>query len=142
MLNDKDIQTYASSGQLIAENYSKESLTPNGYDIRIGEHELETVKSNTLFFLSSLEKFSMPDNIVASLHIKSKYARRGIFSSFGFIDAGFIGNLTMSFYNFGEDLKLERGMKFVQVVFYEIKTPEKNYAGRSGHYQNSTGIRR
>jgi len=129
-----------ASGKIISENYSVDCLTPNGYDIRVGDHEMDIIKSNSLFFISSLEKFNMPDNIVASLHIKSKYARRGIFASFGFVDAGFTGNLTMAFYNFGEEFKIERGMKFAQIVFYEIKTPEKNYSMRSGTYQNSKGI--
>jgi len=140
MLNDREIEYNVAAGKIISENYSRDSLTPNGYDIRIGDYELDIIKTNSLFFISSLEKFNMPDNIVASLHIKSKYARRGVFASFGFVDAGFIGNLTMAFYNFGDGFQIKRGMKFVQIVFYEIKTPDKNYPGRSGNYQNSEGI--
>jgi len=140
MLNDSEIEHLVEAGKIISENYSADCLTPNGYDIRVGDHEMDIIKSNSLFFISSLEKFNMPDNIVASLHIKSKYARRGIFASFGFVDAGFTGNLTMAFYNFGEEFKIERGMKFAQIVFYEIKIPEKNYSMRSGNYQNSKGI--
>jgi dCTP deaminase len=140
MLNDTDISSYTKSGKIISENYDPECLTPNGYDLRVGEHSGNVVKTNSLFFVSSMEKLNLPDNIVASLYIKSRYSRRGIFSSFGFVDAGFKGNLTMTFYNFGEELKIKSGMKFVQIVFYEIKIPEKNYSSRSGTYQNSKGI--
>ncbi len=140
MLNDLEIEYNVASGKIISENYNRDCLTPNGYDIRIGDHEMNIIKNNSLFFISSLEKFNLPDNIVASLHIKSKYSRRGVFASFGFVDAGFVGNLTMAFYNFGEEFQIKSGMKFVQIVFYEIKMPDKNYSMRSGAYQNSKGI--
>jgi dCTP deaminase len=142
MLNDIEISSYIKDGKLIGENYDPDCLTPNGYDLRIGEHSGETVEKNQLFFISSLEKLSMPDNIVAALYIKSRYSRHGIFSSFGFVDAGFSGNLTMTFYNFGDSIRINSGMKFVQIVFYEINAPAKNYASRSGNFQNSNGINR
>lgn len=140
MLNDIEIKNYIKNNLLISENYNEECLTPNGYDLRIGEITNENIKKNTLFFTSSLEKLNLPDNIVASLYIKSKYSRKGIFSSFGFIDSGYKGNLTMTFYNFGDNIILKKGYKFVQIVFYEINIPEKNYEKRSGHYNNSNGI--
>ncbi|MCL4453529.1 dCTP deaminase [Ferroplasma sp.] len=142
MLNDMEISSLIMQGKLISENYEPDCLTPNGYDLRVGEHSEETVEKNKLFFISSMELLDMPDNIVASLYIKSRYARHGIFSSFGFVDAGFSGNLTMAFYNFGEPLEIRTGIKFVQIVFHEIKSPEKNYASRSGHFQGSRGIDR
>ncbi len=142
MLNDNEISSYVENGKLITDNYDPDCLTPNGYDLRIGEHTDQSIQKNQLFFISSLEKLELPDNIVASLYIKSKYSRHGIFSSFGFVDAGFSGNLTMAFYNFGESLIIKPGMKFVQIVFYEITKPAKNYASRSGNYQNSKGINR
>lgn len=140
MLNDNEILYYIEKRQLISDNYNPDCLTPNGYDLRIGEHTEDTVEKNQLFYISSLEKLDLPDNIVASLFIKSRYARHGIFSSFGFVDAGFSGNLTLAFYNFGDPLQIHSGLKFVQIVFYEINSPAKNYALRSGNYQNSRGI--
>ena len=142
MLNDNEILYYIERRQLISDNYNPDCLTPNGYDLRIGEHTENTVEKNQLFFISSFEKLDLPDNIVASLYIKSRYARHGIFSSFGFVDAGFSGNLTMAFYNFGDSLQIHSGLKFVQIVFHEINSPAKNYASRSGNYQNSRGITR
>ncbi len=140
MLNDIEIKNYIKNHSLISENYDEGCLTPNGYDLRVGEISDENINRNQLFFISSLEKLNLPDNVVASLYIKSKYSRRGIFSSFGFVDAGFKGNLTMAFYNFGDNIALENGCKFVQIVFYELNMPEKNYEKRSGHYHNSNGI--
>ncbi|WP_337860819.1 dCTP deaminase [Ferroplasma sp.] len=140
MLNDAEIIEYVKSGKIISDNYSEDSITPNGYDLRIGDYSVNTVQSNSLFFISSMERLDLPDNIVGSLHIKSRYARRGIFSSLGFVDAGFKGQLTMAFYNFGNELQINLGMKFVQLVLYEIKLPERNYSMRSGNYQNSNGI--
>ncbi|MEM0139534.1 MAG: dCTP deaminase [Ferroplasma sp.] len=139
-LNDREIKEMVKNGSLIAENYNDDSLTPNGYDIRIGKISTEEISTNTLFFVSSLEVIKLPGNIVATLHIKSRYARRGIFSSFGFVDAGFHGELTMAFYNFGDAIVIKPHAKFVQIVFDRISMPEKDYGNRSGNYMDSTGI--
>jgi dCTP deaminase len=142
MLNDAEISSLIMQGHLISENYEPDCLTPNGYDLRVGDHTDDIVDKNQLFFISSMELLNIPDDIVASLYIKSRYSRHGIFSSFGFVDAGFSGNLTMAFYNFGEPIEIQTGMRFVQIVFHEIKKPEKNYASRSGNFQDSRGIDR
>ncbi len=142
MLNDREIDEFASKNLLIAKNYDKNSLTPNGYDISIGEISEQEIKTGTLFYVSSLEFFDLPDNIVGSLYIKSRYSRHGIFASFGFVDAGFRGELTMAFYNFGKDISIKSGTKFVQIVFDRIDKPDKDYKNRSGNYMDSHGISR
>jgi dCTP deaminase len=73
---------------------------------------------------------------------RSSFARRGILGSFGFVDAGFRGQLTLSFYNSSSDpLKLKAGDRIAQIVFHRIDQPvERNYEQRSGNYQNSSGI--
>ncbi|KPV46286.1 MULTISPECIES: deoxycytidine triphosphate deaminase [Acidiplasma] len=142
MLNDREILEYVKNGKLISENFKEASLTPNGYDLRVGNIiPGEDIESKTLFFISSLEVINMPDNITASLYIKSRYARKGIFGSFGFVDAGFHGNLTMSFINYGDKITIKKYDPVVQIVFFTIKEPEKNYEKRSGNFQNSHGIR-
>ena len=69
MLNDNEISSYVENGKLITDNYDPDCLTPNGYDLRIGEHTDQSIQKNQLFFISSLEKLELPDNIVASLYI-------------------------------------------------------------------------
>lgn len=141
ILNDRAIKEYVSNGLLIEENFDEKFLTPNGYDLRVGEVMPDGEISNSSpFFASSLETIRMPDNVVASMYIKSRYARRSVFSTFGFVDAGFHGNLTLSFINFGTSLILKKGDPIVQIIFSEIEPPEKNYSKRSGNFQNSHGI--
>ncbi len=141
MLNDIEIKSYVEKKQIISENYDELSLTPNGYDLRIEDIKPgNKIMSNHVFFVSTYEKLNLPDNITGSLFIKSRYSRKGIFSSFGFVDAGFKGNLTLTFYNAGDDIAFKKYEKIAQIVFYQINTPEKNYENRSGNYQNSSGM--
>ena len=52
MLNDSDIANYIKLGKIITENYMEECLTPNGYDLRIGEHDRDTAVKNSIIFQS------------------------------------------------------------------------------------------
>ena len=63
--------------------------------------------------------------------------------SFGFIDAGFNGHLSLSFYNCSSwEIDLKHGDKIAQVVFIELTSESDiTYGERSGNYQNSTGIK-
>ncbi len=149
ILSDKAIRSMAESGILISENYSEESLTPNGYDLRINEimyggntHEEVLVKTGGQFFISTVEKVKMPENIAGMLWIRSSYSRKGLFGSFGFVDAGFEGRLTLSFFNAGPEITVKENDRIVQMVFIRMEeSAEKTYDLRSGNYQNSDGIK-
>ncbi|WP_061950451.1 hypothetical protein [Acidiplasma cupricumulans] len=126
MLNDREILEYVKNGKLISENFKEASLTPNGYDLRVGNIiPGEDIESKTLFFISSLEVINMPDNITASLYIKSRYARKGIFGSFGFVDAGFHGNLTMSFINYGDKITIKNMILWCKLSFLQLRSLKK-----------------
>ncbi len=149
ILSDRAIRSMAESGMLISENYSEESLTPNGYDLRINEimyggntHEEVLVKTGGQFFISTVEKVKMPGNIAGMLWIRSSYSRKGLFGSFGFVDAGFEGRLTLSFFNAGPEITIRKNDRIVQMVFIRMEeSAEKTYDLRSGNYQNSDGIK-
>ncbi len=149
ILSDKAIRSMAKSGMLISENYSEKSLTPNGYDLRINEimyggnrHEEVPVKTGGQFFISTMEKVKIPENIAGMLWIRSSYSRKGLFGSFGFVDAGFEGSLTLSFFNAGPEMTIRKNDRIVQIVFIRMEeSAEKTYDLRSGNYQNSDGIK-
>lgn len=144
------IQDLCNKGILISEHFDPSCLTPNGYDLRIGE--IRAGGSNHLtgvdiqpgrhFFVSTLEYLNLPDNVMAEIWIRSSYSRKGILGSFGAVDAGFHGNLTLSFYNASENyVHIEPGERIVQLVLHQlIGSAQKSYGERSGHYQGSRGV--
>lgn len=150
ILSDRHIEDEVSRGFLISENFSSSSVTPNGYDIRVGTVRFGTEESGRAvvgprkhFLTSSMEFFNFPDNVVGQIWIRSSYARKGIFGSFGFIDAGFRGNLTLSFFN-GSDSEIEiaSGDRIAQLVFTRLEEAvHRSYSDRSGNYQESRGIK-
>ncbi len=140
ILSDRDIKKYAEKNELIAVGFEEKYLTPNGYDLRV-DRVLNRL-GDTAFSIMSLEYLKIPKNMVASLYLKSRYCRVGVWGSFGFIDAGFEGKLQWSV--FGIELEemtklVEKHMPMVQVVFESLGgNVEKSYAERSGSFQYFT----
>jgi dCTP deaminase len=151
VLNDREIEDRIRQGMLITGDYDIKLVTPNGYDVRadiirvsdMEKKDAADIPSNSHFFISTMETINLPPDITAQIWIRSSYARKGIIGSFGFIDAGFRGQLTLSFYNSsGEPLRISRGERVAQVVFLAMSSAaERDYSSRSGKYQNSSGIK-
>lgn len=82
---------------------------------------------------SSMERFKMPHNMMAVVHDKSSWARRGLSVFNTVIEPGWEGYLTLELVYHGEDeLMIPAGAGIAQVVFQEVSCPMK-YSGR---YQN------
>ncbi|MHB8360443.1 MAG: dCTP deaminase domain-containing protein, partial [Thermoplasmataceae archaeon] len=117
ILNDTEISEFVSRGILISENFFDKGITPNGYDfraskIRVDGNDLETIELDLgkYALVSSMEYFAMPKDVIGNIWIRSSFARRGIIGSFGVIDAGYHGNITVGLYNAGDQIvKLESG---------------------------------
>lgn len=147
ILSDRDISSLVSRKLLISEEYSEPSLTPNGYDLRISSvqvgddpslpSEEATIPPGRWFAVSTMERLSLPGDITGQLWVRSSFARRGVICSFGKVDAGFMGVLTLTGYNASSrELRLERGTRFVQIVFERMCSASMSgYAERSGNYQ-------
>ena len=153
ILSDSDIEKSIESGQLDIIPFNSKNLTPNGYDLTIAEVYIkktdEFVKMGyievpplTWFAISTKEFIKMGPNITSQLWIRSSYARKGILASFGKVDAGFEGNLTISCFNSNcEEIEIPIGDRFCQIVFENLSSiPDSLYNERSGSYQNQRGI--
>jgi len=152
MLSDRDILEAMKKGEIEITNFNEENLTPNGYDLTIGEIMIPTldihlrngeidIPSLTRFLIGSKEYIKLSNRYVAQIWIKSRWARRGVLASFGLVDAGFEGILTMGAFA-SEDIKMKVDDKFAQICFFELKSPvEKTYAERSGNYQKQKNIK-
>jgi len=134
------------------DGYSDASLTPNGYDLRIAELRTADgaqhkegdarVPAGTFFHVSTIESVGLPSDICAQLWLRTTWIRKGVLGSFGKIDAGFQGTLTLGAFNASdEDIIIPIGERFCQMVFETLHSPaEKTYAERSGNYQGQKGI--
>lgn len=153
VLSDNDIQRFIIEKKISIEPFEPTKLTPNGYDLTIGEvaipkigkHIVEgkvKIPSLTWFAISTEEYVKLSPDVSAQLWIRTSYARRGIMSSFGKIDAGFEGNLTLSSFNASSDqVELEIGKTFAQIVFeLLLSNATLPYEKRSGNYMRQKGI--
>ena len=154
VLSDVDIKRYIQEENLEIEPFIEKNLTPNGYDLTIAEifikknnsyynEGLVIIPPQTWFAISTKEFIKMGSEISSQLWIRSSYARKGIFASFGKVDAGFNGTLTISCYNSNEvKIEIPIGDRFCQIVFEELSsTPSELYEKKSGNYQNQKGIK-
>ena len=108
-------------------------MSEAGYDIRIKQ----TVILHPLrrFALAStIERFEMPENLVAIVHDKSTWARRGLSVFNTVIEPGWSGWLTIELVYHGLfPLRIPAGAGIAQVIFHQIAVPA-SYAG--GKYDN------
>ena len=154
ILSDKGIKNAMQTGILVIEHFAEKNLTPNGYDLTIseimvgqnGEKFFEgdvRIPPKTWFAVSSREYVKCGLLVAGHLWIRTTWARKGIISSFGMVDAGFEGALTLSAYNSSDsEVIIPIGQRFAQLVFESLDLPsEKAYAQRSGTYQGQTGVR-
>ena len=154
ILSDRDIENSLEKNMLDIEPFNPQNLTPNGYDLSIDEIFIKKTNQHinegiaiipklTWFAISTKEFIKMGSEISSQLWIRSSYARKGIFASFGKVDAGFNGTLTISCYNSNEvEIEIPIGDRFCQIVFEELSsTPSELYEKKSGNYQNQKGIK-
>ena len=107
ILSDLDIKKSLDKNELSIEPFEDKNLTPNGYDLSIDEifikktnehvrNGIAKIPPMTWFAISTKEYIKMGSQITSQLWIRSSYARKGIMASFGKVDAGFHGTLTIS----------------------------------------------
>jgi len=143
ILSDRDIKKAILEGEISIEPFREENLTPNGYDLTIkeifidGKTVYESIIPKMKWFAVSTEEYIKLKNITAQLWLRSTYARKGILSSFGKVDSGFEGCLTISCFNTNKEIELKKGEKFCQIVFEKmLSQPSRYYEGKYKGYQN------
>jgi dCTP deaminase len=164
ILVDFEIRNAVSNGQLIIEPYDLRLLQPNSYDVRLDSkfswHEpstevIDPYKADSVlkglvsitedsFILApgqfilgaTLERFTLPADIVGQLTGKSSLARLGVMVhvTAGFIDAGFsdpAAKITLEIVNVGtRPVKLHAGMPIAQMIFTRTAVCEIPYSAK------------
>ena len=134
VLSDVDIENSMKNNELGIEPFVKKNLTPNGYDLSIDEvfikktdehikEGIAVIPAQTWFAISTKEFVKMGSKITSQLWIRSSYARKGVMASFGKVDAGFHGTLTISCFNSNDEpLEIPIGDRFCQIVFEHLSS--------------------
>jgi len=154
ILSDIDIKRCIQKNELGIEPFIEKNLTPNGYDLSIDEifirktdehikEGMAKIPAQTWFAISTKEFVKMGPKFTSQLWIRSSYARKGVMASFGKVDAGFHGTLTISSFNSNDEpLEIPIGDRFCQIVFENMQSvPSELYDKKSGNYQNQKGIK-
>ena len=105
-------------------------LSHAGYDVRIAE--TMWLMPGMFSLASTVEKFAMPIDLVAFVHDKSSWARRGLSLFNTVIEPGWHGFLTLELVNHSKDpIRLSSGDPIAQIIFMRMEEPtEKPYTGK------------
>ena len=108
-------------------------LGPAGYDVRIKQRL--TLMRGDFALASTIERFSMPTDVLAKVADKSSWARLGLAVQNTIIEPGWAGWLTLELTNHGHaPIDIEAGSPIAQIIFHQLLEPtELQYSGK---YQN------
>ena len=175
VLSDRTIRRLLDEGRIGIDPYEPALMQPSSLDVRVDRYfrvfrnsrypfidvkvqqedltELVEVADDEAFILhpgefvlgSTLERVTLPDDLVARLEGKSSLGRLGllIHSTAGFIDPGWDGHVTLELSNVANlPITIYAGMKIGQLSFVQLTEPaERPYgsAGIGSKYQGQRG---
>ena len=175
VLSDRTIRRLLDEGRIGIEPYAEELLQPSSVDVRVDRlfrvfrnsrypfidvkqemeelTELVEIDADEAFILhpgefvlgSTLERITLPDDLVARLEGKSSLGRLGllIHSTAGFIDPGWDGHVTLELSNVANlPITIYYGMKIGQLSFVQLSEPAEHPYGSGGlgsKYQGQAG---
>lgn len=153
VLSDRTIREEVEAGRIVFDPYDPGLIQPSSVDVRVDRSfrvfhnarhpfidvrkrmddltELVEVEGDEPFILhpgefvlgQTLERVTLPDDLVARLEGKSSLGRLGllIHSTAGFVDAGFEGNLTLELSNVANlPITIYHGMPIGQISFMRM----------------------
>jgi dCTP deaminase len=155
ILVDHEIERAQKDGLITIDPFSKESVEPATYDLRVGDravistsskvldlktHGLLMIEPGAIAILQSLEIVKLSSRIVGRLGPKTSLLRKGIFVSVGpQIDPGFEGRLIVNLINLSpRPFSLRYEAPFLTVEFHLlVSSPTRTYRGP---HQNKMGL--
>jgi dCTP deaminase len=175
VLSDRSIRRLLDEGRIGIDPYAEELLQPSSVDVRVDKlfrvfrnsrypfidvkqemeelTELVEIDPEEAFILhpgefvlgSTLERITLPDDLVARLEGKSSLGRLGllIHSTAGFIDPGWDGHVTLELSNVANlPITIYYGMKIGQLSFVQLSEPAEHPYGTGSlgsKYQGQAG---
>jgi dCTP deaminase len=175
VLSDRTIRAEIEAGRIEIDPYDETRVQPSSVDLRVDRKfrvfhnarhpyidvrqpmedltELVEAEGDRPFILhpgefvlgQTLERVSLPDDLVARLEGKSSLGRLGLLthSTAGFIDPGFSGHVTLELSNVANlPIKLWPGMKIGQLCIFRLSSPAEHPYGSAvygSRYQGQRG---
>jgi dCTP deaminase len=175
VLSDRTIRQLLADGRIGIDPFEPGLMQPSSLDVRVDRYfrvfrnsrypyidvksqqedltELVEVDGDEPFILhpgefvlgSTLERVTLPDDLVARLEGKSSLGRLGllIHSTAGFIDPGWDGHVTLELSNVANlPITIYPGMKIGQLSFVQLSEPAERPYGSEGigsKYQGQRG---
>jgi len=175
VLSDRTIRRLLEEGRIGIDPYDEELLQPSSVDVRVDRFfrvfrnsrypfidvkepmeeltELVEIEGDEPFILhpgefvlgSTLERITLPDDLVARLEGKSSLGRLGllIHSTAGFVDPGWDGHVTLELSNVANlPITIYPEMKIGQLSFVQLTEPAERPYGTEGigsKYQGQKG---
>jgi dCTP deaminase len=110
-------------------------LGPAGYDVRVAQGLF--LVPGCFVLASTIERFTMPDNLIGIIHDKSTWARGGIAVQNTVIEPGWCGFLTLEITMHGPwECWVPAGCGIAQIVFHLLDEPTEMPYPKNGKYQN------
>jgi dCTP deaminase len=175
ILSDRSIMEEIDAGRVVIEPFDRMDVQPSSVDLHVDRRfrtfhnarypyidvrrempdltELTEVEPDQPFILhpgefvlgSTLERVTLPDDLVARLEGKSSLGRLGllIHSTAGYVDPGWDGFLTLELSNVANlPITIYPGMKIGQISFFRLTTAADSPYGskeRGSKYQGQRG---
>lgn len=162
ILSDKTIKQLISTGDLVINPLSENSIQPASVDCRIGSHYLviddTQIESGILAFdkeikyreinsesiiippqsfllATTMEYIKVPNGYTAFVEGRSSIGRMGLFiQNAGWVDSGFEGRITLELFNANSlPIRIDTGRRVCQLVF--CKMDQKAETPYKGKYQ-------
>jgi dCTP deaminase len=117
------------SGMKLREHGVSYGLAEVGYDVRI-KQSITLHPFRRFALASTIERFTIPENMVAVIHDKSTNIRRGLMVGNSVAEPGWQGWLTLELFYFGwKPLHIKAGTGIAQAIFHQLASPAR-YVGR------------
>ena len=172
VLSDRTIRSEIEAGRIVIDPFDEDLVQPSSVDVRVdkqfrvfnnarypyidvrepmeGLTELVEPDEGEPFILhpgefvlgQTLERVTLPDDLVARLEGKSSLGRLGllIHSTAGFVDSGFSGNLTLELSNVANlPITIYHRMPIGQISFMRMDGPVEHPYGEGGNRSKYQG---
>lgn len=142
-MNDVWIRNACQHIPPLVHPFEEALVNPASYDLRIGRSFYDLLKQEYFFadslllepgmaiLATTMQYVCIPDNIAATLYLKSSAARGGLDHALaGYVDPGFIGELTFELHAH-RPYEIVAGARIAQLAFDLMNDPaQKPYQGR------------
>lgn len=111
-------------------------LSEAGYDLTIAQ-SMWLFPGRRFRLASTVERFTMPRDLVAIIHDKSTWARRGLSVQNTVAEPGWSGWLTLELIYYGwRPLFIPKGAGIAQAIFHRLEHPADYGNGKYQHQEN------